>query len=127
MKLELWQAPLLVMAVLVAGHFAYAAIPDWSKDAKLRIKMIALGLLAAVGLGIGYQLLQRAELSVLSTLLAFLMLATEGLIAWIGWQQLQAPNAPRSQDESQRGEHDPPARVSGNLQARPDIPESDAG
>jgi hypothetical protein len=108
MKLELWQAPLLVMAVLVAGHFAYAAIPDnWSEIAKLRIKMIALGLLAALGLGIGYQLLQRAELSVLSTLLAFLMLAIEGLIAWIGWQQLQASKAPRGQDEGQRREHDP--------------------
>lgn len=88
MEIELWQVPLLVMAVLVAGHFAYVVvIARWPDPVRLWIKMIALGILAVVGLGIGYQLLQRAELSVVSTLLAILMLIVEAFIARVAWLQ----------------------------------------
>lgn len=91
MNVELWQVPLLVMVALVAGHFIYVAIADrWSPKARLWIKLIALVALGCVVLGIGYQLLMRAELSVISTVLAILMLVAEGFLVWIGWQQLKA-------------------------------------
>jgi len=94
MHVELWQVPLLVMAAIVAGHFIYAAIADrWSPAARLWIKMIALVALGCVVLGIGYQLLLRAELSVVSTILGILMFVAEGFLVWIGWQQLKASKA----------------------------------
>ena len=96
MKIELWQVPLLVMAVIVAGYFAYVAIAGrWSDTGRLRIKLLALVVLAGVVLGIGYQLLKRAELSVISTVLAFLMLVVEGFIGWVAWQQLKGDRAAR--------------------------------
>jgi hypothetical protein len=107
-KIELWQVPLLVMAVLVAGYFAYVAIAGrWSNLVRLWIKMIALGILAAVGLGIGYQLLQRAELSVLNTLLAILMLAVEGFIAWVAWLQLKQSKTPQGPNNGRHRDRDP--------------------
>jgi len=100
MKIELWQVPLLVMGVIVAGYFAYVAIAGrWSHTVRLWIKMIALVVLAGVVLGIGYQLLKRAELSVISTVLTFLMLAVEAFIGWVAWQQLKGSQALRGQDK----------------------------
>jgi hypothetical protein len=91
MHVELWQVPLLVMLALVAGQFIYVAIADrWSPRARLWIKMIALVALGCVVLAISYQLLLRAELSVVSTLLGVLMLFAEGFLVWIGWKQLKA-------------------------------------
>ncbi|HEX6683461.1 MAG TPA: hypothetical protein VF062_11725 [Candidatus Limnocylindrales bacterium] len=94
MTIELWQVPLLVMAALVVGYFAYvAAARTWHDRVRLWIKMVGLVVLACVVLGIGYQLLKRAELSALSTVLAIMMLAVEGFIAWVAWQQLKASRA----------------------------------
>lgn len=97
MNVELWHVPLLVMVALVAGHFAYAAIADrWSDRARLWIKMVALVALGCVVLAIGYQLLLRAELSVISTILGIMMLFAEGFLVWIGWQQLKASRTQQS-------------------------------
>jgi uncharacterized protein YqhQ len=100
MQIEMWQVPLLVMAAIVAGYFAYVAIAGrWSPTARLWIKMIALIVLAGTVLGISYQLLKRAELSVISTLLTFLMLAVEGFIGWVAWQQFKGSNSVHGQQE----------------------------
>ena len=100
MQIEMWQVPLLVMAAIVAGYFAYVAIAGrWSHAAQLWIKMIALIILAGTVLGIGYQLLKRAELSVISTLLTFLMLGVEAFIGWVAWHQFKGSNSPHGQQE----------------------------
>ena len=100
MTIELWQVPLLVMAVIVLGYFAYVAIAGRSSNTvRLWIKMVALVVLACVVLGIGYQLLTRADLSVLSAVLTFLMLAVEGFIGWVAWQQFKGSKFPQGQDK----------------------------
>jgi drug/metabolite transporter (DMT)-like permease len=93
--IELWQVPLLVMAVLVAVYFAYVAVArHWSPTVRLWIKMGGLGVLGVVVLGVGYVLLTRAEPTALDTVLTLMMLVVEGFIGWIGWQQLKATRGP---------------------------------
>jgi hypothetical protein len=91
MTIELWQVPLIVMAVIVAGYFAYVGIAGRSSDTvRLWIKMTALVALGVVVLAVGYKLLTTTDPTVLTTMLTLVMLAVEGFIAWIAWKQLKA-------------------------------------
>jgi hypothetical protein len=112
MTIELWQAPLLVMAAILAGYLAYVWVAGrWSRVARLWIKISALLALAAVALVLGYQLLKRAEISTISTVLGVATLVGEVFVGWVTWQHIkELRTAKDAQEQAHQGGVDAPAR-----------------
>jgi hypothetical protein len=99
MTIELWQVPLLVMAAILAGYLAYVWIAGrWSHIARLWIKIGALSTLAAIALVLGYQLLKRAEISMVSTVLGVATLIGEIFVGWVTWQHIKELRAAKEQE-----------------------------
>jgi hypothetical protein len=105
-EVELWQIPLLVAGAILLGYGLYALVTRRSSRITASwIKVVGLVALGLLVLGLGYQLVKREELPVVSSLAT---LAVDAFVAWVTTQELkelkQLRLARKEEEEEERQE-----------------------